>query len=196
MQTTSRAPFVFVFSGIHHTKGTCKRRDLGRESDVGARRRFGSTGRNIWRPPWGTIQNIVQPARTRQIQEMRSTRQGPVAPNGGESLTLQQVMKMMRALQEEMAASRANQERIQADLVGSRATSEELCCSNEELRKDLQNRAGEREEEDQELATPPREFLTSFSEEIMDVVIPVTLVGPKVTFTGTEDPVAHLTVFR
>ena len=93
---------------------------------------------------------------------------------------------MMRALQEEMAASRAYQERIQADLVGSRATSEELRRSNEELRRDLQNRAGEREEEDQEPATSPREFLTSFSEEIR----------PKVTFTGTEDPVAHLTVFR
>jgi len=48
---------------------------------------------------------------------MRSTRQGPVAPNGGEGLTLQQVIETMRALQEEMAVSRANQERIQADLV-------------------------------------------------------------------------------
>jgi len=37
---------------------------------------------------------------------MRSTRQGPAAPNRGEALTLQQVMEMMRALQEEMAASR------------------------------------------------------------------------------------------
>jgi len=47
-----------------------------------------------------------------------------------------------------MAASRANQERIQADLVALRAMSEELCRSNEELHRDLQNRAGEREEED------------------------------------------------
>jgi len=42
-------------------------------------------------------------------------------------------MEAMRALQEEMAASRANQERIQADLVASQATSEELRRSNEEL---------------------------------------------------------------
>jgi len=42
-----------------------------------------------------------------------------------------------------MVASRANQERIQADLVASQATSEELRRSNEELRKDLQTRAGE-----------------------------------------------------
>ena len=85
-----------------------KHRDSGRESDVGTQRYIWSTGRNIWRPPWGTIQNIVPLARTRQIQEMRSTREGLVAPNGGEDLTLQQVMETMRALQEEMVASRAN----------------------------------------------------------------------------------------
>ena len=73
-----------------------------------------------------------------------------------------------------MVASRANQERIQADLVASRATSEELHRSNEELRRDLQNRTGERGEEDQEPATPPREFPMPFSQEIMDVVIPAT----------------------
>jgi len=47
-------------------------------------------------------------------------------PNGGEALTLQQVMEMMRALQEEVATSRTNQERIQADLVVSQAMNEEL----------------------------------------------------------------------
>ena len=35
-----------------------------------------------------------------------------------------------------------------------------------------------------------------FLQEIMDVVIPATFVGPKVTFTGTEDPEAHLTTFH
>jgi len=65
--------------------------------------------------------NTIAPARTKKIQEMRSTRQGPAAPNGGEGLTLQQVMEMMRALQEEVAVSRANQERIQADLVALQA---------------------------------------------------------------------------
>jgi len=127
---------------------------------------------------------------------MRSTRQGPVAPNGGEGLTPQQVMKAMQALQEEMAASRANQERIQADLVALQATSEELCRSNEEPRKDLQTRAGEREGPDQEPVTPPREFPTLFSQEIVDAAIPATLVWPKVTFTGTEDPEAHLMAFH
>ena len=78
----------------------------------------------------------------------------------------------------------------------SLVTSEELRRSNEELHRDLQNRAGERKEEDQEPATPPREFPTPFSQEIMDAVIPATLVGPKVTFTGTGDPEAHLTALH
>jgi len=50
--------------------------------------------------------------------------------------------------------------------------------------------------EDQEPATPPREFLMPFSQVIMDAVIPATFVGPKVTFTGMEDLEAHLTAFH
>ena len=102
----------------------------------------------------------------------------------------------MQALQEEVVASRANQECIQADLAASRAKNEELRRSIEELRRDLHNQASEREEEDQEPTTPPREFPMPFSQEIMDVVIPVTFVGPRVTFTSMEDPEAHLTVFH
>jgi len=127
---------------------------------------------------------------------MRNTRQGSVTPNGGESLTLQQIMDTMQALQEEVAASRADQERIQADLAASRAINEELRRSNEELHRDLQTQAGEREKEDQEPTTPPREFPMPFSQAIMDAVIPATFVGPKVTFTGMEDPEAHLTTFH
>ena len=47
VQTASRVLFVFVFSGFHQRKNTCERRDSGRESDVDAQRRFGSTGMNI-----------------------------------------------------------------------------------------------------------------------------------------------------
>jgi len=35
-----------------------------------------------------------------------------------------------------------------------------------------------------------------FSQVIMDAVIPATFVGPKATFTGVEDPKAHLTTFH
>jgi len=66
-------------------------------------------------------------------------RQGSVPPNGGEGLTLQQVMEIMQGLQEAMAASRADQERIQIDLAASQARNEELHRTNEELQRGLRN---------------------------------------------------------
>jgi len=35
-----------------------------------------------------------------------------------------------------------------------------------------------------------------FTQAIMDIVIPATFMGPKVSFTGLEDPEAHLTTFH
>jgi len=78
-------------------------------------------------------------------------------------------MEMMQALQEEVVASRADQERIQIDLAASLLRNEELHRANKELRRDLRNQAGEREVEDQKLMTPPREFPMPFSQAIMDV---------------------------
>jgi len=105
-------------------------------------------------------------------------------------------METMRALQETVEASRADQERIQIDLAASQARNEELRRTNEELRRTLQNQAGERMVEDEVPATPPRDFPMPFSQAIMDVVIPTTFGGPKATFTGVEDPKGHLTAFR
>jgi len=107
---------------------------------------------------------------------------------GSESLTLQQIMEMMQGLQEAMAASKAEQERIQLDLAASQARNEELHRTNEELRHGLRNQPGSRERKEQECVTPPREFPMPFSQAIMDVMIPSTFVGPKATFTGMEDP--------
>jgi len=76
------------------------------------------------------------------------------------------------------------------------ARNEELQRTNEELRRRLRNQAEEREVEDQEPATPPRDFPMPFSQAIMDVVIPATFVGPKATFIGVEDPEAYLTAFH
>jgi len=76
------------------------------------------------------------------------------------------------------------------------ARNEELQRTNEELRRGLQNQAGEREVEDEQPATPLRDFPMPFSQVIMDAVIPATFVGPKATFTGVEDPEAHLTAFH
>jgi len=92
---------------------------------------------------------------------MRNTRQGSVAPNGGESLTLQQIMETMRALQLTVVASRLDQERIQIDLAALQARNEELRRTNEELRRNLQNQAGESEAEEQESATPPNAIFTT-----------------------------------
>ena len=35
-----------------------------------------------------------------------------------------------------------------------------------------------------------------FSQAIMEVVVPMNFVTPKITFTGTKDPKAHLTAFH
>jgi len=127
---------------------------------------------------------------------MRNTRQGSVAPNGAESISMRQIIKTMCALQETVAVSRLDQERIQVDLAASQARNEELRRTNEELRRNLQNQARERDVEELEPATPPMAFLMPFSQPIMDSVIPATFVGPKATFTGVDDPEAHLTAFH
>jgi len=111
-------------------------------------------------------------------------------------MTMQQVMEIMQGLQEAMAVSKAEQERMQADLAASQARNEELCRANEELRRGLRNSSGLRDADDRECFTPPREFSTPFSQSILEAVIPHTFVGPKVTFTGMEDPEAHLTTFH
>ena len=54
----------------------------------------------------------------------------------------------------------------------------------------------QRENEEVEHLTPPREFSTPFSQEILDAPIPNTFAGPKAIFTGMEDPEAHLTAFH
>jgi len=127
---------------------------------------------------------------------MRNTRQGSVALNGGERFTMQQITETMRALQETVAASRMDQECIQVDLAASQARNEELRRTKEELRRNLQQQAGEHAVEEKALPTPPKAFPISFSQAIMDVVIPATFVGPKATFTGIEDLETHLTAFH
>ena len=67
---------------------------------------------------------------------------------------------------------------------------------NEELRRGWRNPAGQRDVDEAEPFTPPREFSTLFSQQILKTVIPNTFIGPKVTFTGIKDPEAHLTAFH
>jgi len=87
----------------------------------------------------------------------------------------------MCAFQEGVAASRA-------EIVASRV-------NNEELRRDLQQ-TGERAVDERAPPVPLRAHPIPFSQAIMDTTLPTTSLGPKVTFTGVEDPEAHLTVFH
>jgi len=109
---------------------------------------------------------------------------------------MQQVLKIMRGLQDDTAESKIDQERMQADLDASHVRNEELRRVNEELRRGLRNNQGQHENEEMEHLTLPREFSTPFSQEILDAAIPNTFAGPKAIFTGMEDPEAHLTVFH
>ncbi|XP_068473781.1 uncharacterized protein [Phaseolus vulgaris] len=107
-----------------------------------------------------------------------------------EEMTLQQLMGMVHGLQDAVAASNVEQERMQADLTASQTRSDELHRTNEELRHRWRGR------DEPEATSPPREFTTPFSQAILETAIPNTFTGPKATFTGVEDPEAHLKAFH
>ena len=112
------------------------------------------------------------------------------ARSRSEKMTMQQLVGMMQGLQEAMAASKAEQERMQEDLTTSQARNDELHRANEGLHR------GWRDADEPETVTPPREFSTPFSQAILETAIPNTFTGPKVAFTGMEDPEAHLIAFH
>jgi len=111
-----------------------------------------------------------------------------VVPPRGDNVTMQQLPETMRALQEQVAASRA-------EIAASQANKEELRRANEELRKSLQQ-VGERAVDERAPPVPPRARPMPFSQAIMDTALPTTSLCLKVTFTGVEDPEAHLTAFH
>ena len=86
-------------------------------------------------------------------------------------MTMAQVMEMIRALQENVAASRVEQERMHEDLVASQARNEELNRVNEELRKALQEQKERADVDRVAPPSPPRIFPMPFSQEIMDTVV-------------------------
>ena len=79
------------------------------------------------------------------------------ARSRSDEMTMQQLVGVMQGLPEAMAASKAEQERMQEDLTASQARNDELHRTNEELRR------GWRDVDEPETATPPREFSTPFS---------------------------------
>jgi len=141
---------------------------------------------------------------------MRNTRQGAFATEEGDNVTMQQLMETIRALQQTVAATKADQDRIlaevrakqvasqdrfQVDLDASRTDNEDLRRANEELRSDLQ-RMAERAAGEQTLPIPVRVHPMPFSQAIMNVVIPTNFMTSKITFTGTEDSEAYITAFN
>ncbi|XP_068504429.1 uncharacterized protein [Phaseolus vulgaris] len=70
---------------------------------------------------------------------MRRTRQTSPEPSVEEgAVTMAQVLDMMRTLQDNVTASRAEQEKMQAELAASQSRNDELNRVNEELRRMLQ----------------------------------------------------------
>ena len=107
------------------------------------------------------------------------------------------VLEMVRTLQDNTAASRVEQERMQTELAASQSRNDKLNRVNEELRKTLQAQKERAvEERVSRPPSPPRAFPMPFSPEVMGTMVPPNLVGVKVSFTGVEDPEAHLTAFH
>jgi len=81
------------------------------------------------------------------------------------------------------------------EIAASQADNEELRRTNEELRRGLQH-AEEHAVGERALLVPPRARPMPFSQAIMDTPFLTTSLDPKVTFTGVEDPEAHLIAFH
>ena len=84
---------------------------------------------------------------------------------------------------------------LQAEVAASREDNAELRKANEELRRDLQQ-VGERAADKRAPPVPLRARPMPFSQAIMNTVLPTTSLGPKVSFTGVEDPKVHFTAFH
>jgi len=107
-----------------------------------------------------------------------------------------QMMEIMRALQENVKASRIEQAKMHEDLVASQASNEELSKVTEELRQALQEQRGRTVVEEVAPSSPPCVFPMLFAQAITDTPIPASVVPVKPSFLGVEDPEAHLTTFH
>ena len=74
---------------------------------------------------------------------MAPTRRGTARAAPAE-LSMQQVLEIMRGLQQDMVESKLEQERMQADLDASHERNDELHRVNEELRQGLRNNRAQR----------------------------------------------------
>ena len=77
-----------------------------------------------------------------------------------------------------------------------RARNEVLSKVTEELRQALQEQRRRTVVEEVAPSSPPRVFPMPFAQAITDTPIPASVVPVKASFTGMEDPEAHLTTFH
>jgi len=84
---------------------------------------------------------------------------------------------------------------LQAEVAASRADNAELRRADEELRRDLQQ-VGERATDERAPLAPPRARPMPFARAIMNTALPTTSLGLKVSVTGVEDQEAHLALFH
>ena len=86
---------------------------------------------------------------------MALTRRGTARATLAE-LSMQQVLEIMRGLQQDMAESKLEQERMQADLDASHKRNEELHRVYEELHQGLRNDRGRHGHDEMENHSPPK----------------------------------------
>ena len=125
------------------------------------------------------------------MRKMRSNRSSPVVPVAAEgTMTMAQMMEIMRALLANVEASRIEQAKMHEDLIASQARNEELSKVTEELRQALQEQRGRPVVGLVASSSPPRVFPMPFAQAITDTPIPASVVPVKASFTGVEDPEA------
>lgn len=100
-----------------------------------------------------------------------------------------------RVLAEVRVEQELRQDQFRVELDALRTSNEELCRVNEELRRDLQ-RLGEHVAGEQSPPIPVKARPMPFSQAIMNVMIPMNFMTPRITFTSTEDQEAHITAFH
>jgi len=83
-------------------------------------------------------------------------------------MTMQQLMGMMQGLQEAMAASKVEQERMQAELTTSQTKNEKVHRANKELHRGGHHNLGHHDISEPEQFIPPKGFSTLFSQPILE----------------------------
>jgi len=151
----------------------------------GPKKLLESTGRKIWRPPWGLLKK--GPTRNDKVKSLYYQYEEYEARN-------RWICRNCAPWRgQHYHAANLGHEACPPSK-GSGITSGQR-RANEELRRDLQQ-VGKRATDERAPFVPLRARPMPFSRAIMNTALPTTSLGPKVSFTGVEDPEAHLTAFH